>query len=232
MAMDWQFAFERAEVLREFQTELLVSIGHELRTPLSSQMSALQMIVTDLCDSPEEEREYAEAAIEGVKRSLALLTDFTDLARQALPIHPLNQEHVILSAVLHHVYNLTQLQARDQGIRYQWPIVQPDPQFDSLNIALYADPDWLTQALLALSRWSVKQLKYGSFELKVSEQSESVDLKFVLTGSVGYPLVPADALAWRVGSQMLAEMGGTTLFNQTSGKELGVVIGLPKKPQS
>jgi hypothetical protein len=55
-AVDWQFAFERSEVMRAFQQELLVSIGHELRNPLSSQMGSLQLVLSDLCDSREEER--------------------------------------------------------------------------------------------------------------------------------------------------------------------------------
>jgi signal transduction histidine kinase len=118
--MDWQFAFERSEVMRAFQQELLVSIGHELRNPLSSQMGALQLVLSNLCDSREEERECLQSAKEAVERLLMLLEEYTRLARHDLPIQPLRPRPTRLRPLLQEIHSLTRLQAQDRGIRYDW----------------------------------------------------------------------------------------------------------------
>ncbi len=205
--MDWRFAFERSEVMRAFQQELLVSIGHELRNPLSSQMGSLQLVLSNLCDSREEEREYLQSAKEAVERLLQLLEEYTRLARHDLPIQPLRPTPTRLRPLLQEVYSLTRLQAQDQGIRYDWPALQPSSLPESL--AVWADPHGLVQALLGVCRWGIRTLYYGSIALSTYPAGEEhLYLEWSLEGRCRLPLQPQESATWRVSERLLREMEG------------------------
>jgi nitrogen-specific signal transduction histidine kinase len=205
--MDWQFAFERSEVMRAFQQELLVSIGHELRNPLSSQMGALQLVLSNLCDSREEERECLQSAKEAVERLLKLLEEYTRLARHDLPIQPLRPRPTRLRPLLQEIHSLTRLQAQDRGIRYDWPDLQSSWLPDSLTV--WADPHGLVQALLGVCRWGIRTLCYGSMALSAYPGGEEhFCLEWDLEGRCCLPIQPQDSAAWRVSERLLREMGG------------------------
>lgn len=221
--MDWQFAFERSEMMREFQTELLTSISHELRNPLSSQMGSLQMILTDLCDSAAEEREYVGAAKQSVENMLKLLDDLTTLARHHLPITNLQTQPLSIQPIIKQVYALTILQAQDQGIQYDWPLIQaqPDPV-----LHVDADPHGLTQALLGICRWTIRHMNFGVMSLKVTQVSGSLDpspataerhshqIQFDLkaVGRSRHLTPPDNSLVWQVSRRLLTEMGGELIL--------------------
>ncbi|MDX2273377.1 MAG: histidine kinase dimerization/phospho-acceptor domain-containing protein [Cyanobacteriota bacterium] len=220
--MDWKFAFERSQMLREFQSELLVSIGHELRNPLSSQMGSLQLILSDLCDSPEEEREYVGAAKQSVEKLLKLLEDYTRLARHHLPIQPLSLEVLPLQPIFQDVYHLTLLQAHDQGIRYDWSMIQtPQP----CDLVALADPHGLVQALLGICRWSIRRLRYGTMLLTAQPSPTApthIQLDLKLEGRCQFPVDPEESLSWRVSQTLLRQMQGDLLLQESSSQRLGI----------
>ena len=231
-AVDWQFAFERSEVMRAFQQELLVSIGHELRNPLSSQMGSLQLVLSDLCDSREEEREYLQSAKEAVERLIKLLEEYTRLARHDLPIQPLRPAAIRLRPLLQDVHSLTRLQAQDQGIRYDWPALQPSLPDD---LTVWADPHGLVQALLGVCRWGIRTLCYGSMALRTYPAAEGqLCLEWNLEGRCRMPIQPHLEAAWRVSERLLREMGGDLELCESSLYRLGirVTLRLPGESQN
>ncbi|MEN9202278.1 MAG: histidine kinase dimerization/phospho-acceptor domain-containing protein [Thermostichus sp. DG_1_6_bins_120] len=223
-AVDWQFAFERSEVMRGFQQELLLSIGHELRNPLSSQMGSLQLVLSNLCESPEEEREYIRGAKEAVLRLIQLLEEYTRLARHDLPIQPLQPQPTLLYPLLQDVHSLTRLQAKDQGIRYDWPALGAWAHATELQgselqgsdlpplsetLRVWADPHGLLQALLGVCRWGIRTLRYGSMILEVHPSLEGqLCLEWSLEGRCHIPIEPGVSAAWRVSERLLSQMGG------------------------
>ncbi|MGQ9837654.1 MAG: sensor histidine kinase [Cyanobacteriota bacterium] len=218
-AVDWRFAFERSEVMRAFQQELLLSIGHELRNPLSSQMGSLQLVLSNLCNSPEEEREYLQSAKEAVNRQIQLLEEYTRLANHNLPIQPLQPQPTLLHPLLQEVYSLTRLQAQDQGIRYEWSalrlcVEEPEPQVPELpslpkTLTVWADPYGLVQALLGVCRWGIRTLRYGSMVLQTyPEQEGQLCLEWRLEGRCYVPIEPNVSAAWRVSERLFSQMGG------------------------
>lgn len=216
---DWHFAYERSEMLREFQTGLLISIGHELRSPLSSQIGSLQMILCDLCDTPEEEREYLETSKRSVEQLVHLLEEFSHLVRYPLPIQPISPTQLDLLALLRDVHQLTRLQAQDRGLRYLWP----DLQASAAIMTLHGDPVGFSQALLGLCWWGITHLQHGSVQvgevLGTSEGREAtwhafgIDgdgwfyLPITLSGHLADPIDPREHRHWGVCSRLLAEMG-------------------------
>ncbi|MFQ3612728.1 MAG: histidine kinase dimerization/phospho-acceptor domain-containing protein [Cyanobacteriota bacterium] len=236
-AVDWQFAFERSEVMRAFQQELLLSIGHELRNPLSSQMGSLQLVLSDLCDSREEEREYIQSAKEGVNRLIKLLEEYTRLARHNLPIQPLQPEPTPLYPLLQDVHSLTRLQAQDQGIRYEWPALHPrvhetEPQVPDLpplseTLTVWADPYGLVQALLGVCRWGIRTLRYGSMALQAypsSEQEGQLCLEWNLEGRCYVPIEPDVSAAWRVSERLLQQMDGRLELCESGIYRVGIKV--------
>lgn len=215
--MDWQFAYERSEMLRDFQAGLLISIGHELRNPLSSQIGSLQMILCDLCDSPEEERDYLETSKRSVEQLVHLLEEYSQLVRYPLPIQPLHPRPTALLPLLRDVHHLTRLQAQDQGLRYLWPDLQ-DREETPAALLIQADPIGWVQALAGLCWWGIQQLRYGTLQIGgISEQSFSYPpaqrveiLHFPLhfSGALTPPSDPRQHPHWRVCQRLLQDMQG------------------------
>ncbi|MEN9223874.1 MAG: histidine kinase dimerization/phospho-acceptor domain-containing protein [Thermostichus sp. HHBFW_bins_43] len=238
--VDWQFAFERSEVMRAFQQELLLSIGHELRNPLSSQMGSLQLVLSNLCDSPEEEREYIQSAKEGVDRLIKLLEEYTRLARHNLPIQPLKPEPLLLYPLLQDVHSLTRLQAQDQGIRYEWPALHLRDPADSApaaadlpplseDLTVWADPYGLLQALLGICRWGIRTLRYGSMALQAypaGEEKGRLCLEWSLEGRCHVPIEPDLSAAWRVSERLLQQMDGHLELCESGIYRVGIKVSL------
>jgi hypothetical protein len=211
--MDWQFAFERAEMLRQFQTELLASIGHELRTPLSSQMGSLQMILANLCDSPQEERECLDNARIAVENLLRLLEEYTRLAQHQIPIQRLQMQPVQLLPLLQEVAALTVLQAQDRGVRYAWSCLQESKHPDYW---VYADPHGLLQALLGLCRWSIAQLRGGQLDLQIHPQLPQVLLMIHLWGrpnTLSAEQQQRQHFTWKVSQRLLQALQAHQSFH-------------------
>src|ERR671932_28169 len=57
-----KLAYEMAKEMSQFKAGFLARTSHELRSPLSTMFGTLQLILSDLCDDPAEEREFVEQA--------------------------------------------------------------------------------------------------------------------------------------------------------------------------
>lgn len=241
--MDWQFAFERSEMLRLVQAGLLQSIGHELKTPLNGQAGALEMVLGDLCDSPEEEREYITAARQAVDRSVAMLEEFSEIARYRLPLGELCPQATDLRPILEQVRRLTRLPARDRGIRYHWPQLDPEhpeqehpeqEQAERKHQKVWTDPAGLTQALWGLCHWGIGCLRYGSITVEVSEGEAGWCWDLEIQGS---PLVSLDPdqmsdpglqIPWQVSIKLIQAMRGQITLDRHTEKHLRIRVVLPK----
>ena len=51
-----QLAYQMASEMSKFKAGFLARTSHELRSPLSTMIGTLQLILSDLCDDPAEER--------------------------------------------------------------------------------------------------------------------------------------------------------------------------------
>ncbi|NJL98136.1 MAG: sensor histidine kinase [Synechococcaceae cyanobacterium SM2_3_2] len=229
--MDWQFAFERSEMLRLLQGGLLQSVGHELKTPLNGQVGALEMILSGLCDSPEEEREYVTAARQAVDRSLAMLQDFSQIARYRLPIQDLQPQSTQILPLLQQVRQLTTLPAQDRGIRYLWPNLDGDPE--CLYKPIWADPDGLTQALWGLCHWSITCLRYGTIQIQILQQSQATHFHLDIKGSPLKSLNPEDLdepslrIPWQVAEKLITVMGGQQTLHHAAADQAQIQVVLP-----
>jgi hypothetical protein len=208
--MDGQFAFQRSEMLRQFQTQLLTQLSHELRGPLNSQLGSLDLILSNLCDSVDEVREFVAAARDSASQHLQLIQDCIELSRYTIPIQPLQLQEVKLSPILANVYRVTHLLARDRGIELIWPEVA---------VAVQADPHGLEQVLLGVSLWYLQQAIYGTIRLEAAPHIGGVKLTWRMNGQYRENPSAIASPNWQVSLQLMREMGG----------ELSQMVSVPGK---
>ena len=67
-----ELALQMAAQMSQFKGGFLARTSHELRSPLSSLIGLHQLIVSDLCDDPEEEREFVAQAYQYALKLMGL----------------------------------------------------------------------------------------------------------------------------------------------------------------
>ncbi|HEY9877466.1 MAG TPA: histidine kinase dimerization/phospho-acceptor domain-containing protein [Leptolyngbyaceae cyanobacterium] len=180
-----KLAYERAIALADFQAGFLARTSHELRSPLNQIISLHQLILSDLCDSPEEERAFltqAQTAIQKVLKNLDLVISISKLVVGRT--HP-DPQPVQVSNLLTRLGALTHMQAANRSCRLE--IVSPDE-----DLYLYGDPHWLEQALVLLVEGAIAS---ESRQIKIESQSPQVETVEIWMTHDGSPKDWQQALA-------------------------------------
>ncbi|MGL5880139.1 MAG: sensor histidine kinase, partial [Xenococcaceae cyanobacterium] len=76
-----QLAYQMAIQWSQFKAGFLARISHELRSPLSSLIGLHQLILSDLCESPEEQREFLSQAHQSALKLMRLIDEVVDIAK-------------------------------------------------------------------------------------------------------------------------------------------------------
>ncbi|MFB2880072.1 sensor histidine kinase [Floridanema aerugineum] len=136
-------AYHLAAEMSQFKAGFLARISHELRSPLNSLIGLHQLIISDLCESPEEEREFVQQAHASALKLVGLIDEILNVSRTEYGTNRLDIQPLQLAEILSQVYDLTHLQAANRNHRLT--IEAPAPE-----IFVLADPRWLRQVLLNL----------------------------------------------------------------------------------
>lgn len=145
-------AYHLAAEMSAFKAGFLARVSHELRSPLNSLIGLHQLIISDLCESPEEEREFIEQAHASALKLVGLIDEVLNVSRTEYGTNRLDIQPLQLSEVLSQVYDLTHLQAANRNHRLT--IETPTPE-----IFVLADPRWLRQVLLNLVDTPLKYIE-------------------------------------------------------------------------
>lgn len=172
-----QLAYDRLQERAAFQTAFLGTASHELRAPINQIISLHQLILEDLCESPEEEREFlqqAHTAIYKVLHNLDLMITVSKLEMGRLqPV----LAPVQLALVLREVEQLLTMKACNVNCRMQFQPIDPD---------LYGltDTPWLTQALMVLIEGAIS-IPCSQIEVSATRLSpDQVAIHLTFDGSV------------------------------------------------
>lgn len=162
-------AYEQAIHLGHLKGGFLARTSHELRAPLSSMMGLHQLILSELCESPEEEREFVRQAHDAAQRLLKLLDEIIyvsklDYGSNHIEVHPLAIQTVIAG-----VERLTALLATNRGYGLTLPDVEDE-------IYILADEKKVVQAIANLINAAIAVMKEGELSLSLELQPETVDL--------------------------------------------------------
>ncbi|MEM9772422.1 MAG: HAMP domain-containing sensor histidine kinase [Cyanobacteria bacterium P01_D01_bin.73] len=140
---DWRFAYYRAVQTEQFKSGFLARTAHELRSPLSSTVGLHQLILSDLCEDQDEEREFIQQANDAVLKWVDLLDHLIDVSKVTYGDLAVNLQTISVEKLFAEAMRLTELQAANRNLRFK--VVTPEET--CLGIG---DPKRLCQALVDL----------------------------------------------------------------------------------
>ena len=153
-----QMAYAMAKHMSEFKGGFLARTSHELRSPLSSLMGMHQLILSDLCDSPEEERDFLAQANTSAQKMVKLLDEVIAVAKTEHGTNTLDTQPVQLIKVFDEVDDLTYMQAANRNLQLE--IIPPEP-----TIYVLADRLRFKQILLGLVDTALSQMEDGKIKV-------------------------------------------------------------------
>jgi|GEM_PF-536576 len=163
-----ELACRLATEMSLFKSGFLARTSHELRSPLSSLIGLHQLIISDLCENPEEEREFIIEANNAALKLVKLLDEVVAIAKvdhgtAHLEMYPIN-----LSTLLQEVYNLTHLQAENRSLRFQLSL-PPD------HVFVMAEPKRLRQVFVNLIDRAITKMQLGKIHLSVAPRENAAE---------------------------------------------------------
>ncbi|MBD2679242.1 MULTISPECIES: sensor histidine kinase KdpD [Nostoc] len=161
-----QLAYLMAREMSQFKAGFLARTTHELRSPLNGLIGLHQLILSDLCESPAEEREFIVQAHERTLKLLKLMDEILNVARTDHGTNKLNIQPRPLANILEEVYNLTYMLAANRN--FPLHLLPADPE-----IYVLADHLWLRQILISLIDTAISQMEEGSIYISSSTVSTS-----------------------------------------------------------
>lgn len=161
-----QLAYQMASEMSKFKAGFLARTAHELRSPINSVIGTLQLIISDLADDPEEEREFANQAYKSALKILGLLDEVVAVAKTEHGSEKMTIEALKLTQVFEEVEELTYLQAANRSIRLK--ILPPNS-----DIYVLADEVRLKQVLVSLIDTAIAEMDEGSINVSVHPAVES-----------------------------------------------------------
>ncbi|MDZ7961034.1 MAG: HAMP domain-containing sensor histidine kinase [Aulosira sp. DedQUE10] len=156
-----QLAYQMAKEMSQFKAGFLARTTHELRSPLNGLIGLHQLILSDLCENPDEEREFIAQAHERALKLLKLIDEVLNVARVEHGTNKLDIQPLSLTEVLQEVDKLTYMLAANRNFTLQ--VSPPNPEMYVL-----ADPRWLRQVLINLVDTTISQMEEGSIFISTS----------------------------------------------------------------
>ncbi|WP_017319278.1 sensor histidine kinase [Mastigocladopsis repens] len=166
-----QLAYQMAREMSQFKAGFLARTTHVLRSPLNGLIGLHQLILSDLCENPEEEREFITEAHERALKLLKLIDEILSVARIEHGTNKLNIQPLRLAELLQEVHSLTYMLAENRNFPFQ--VLPSDPE-----LYILADPFWLRQVLVNLVETCIALMEEGSIciSAKASHTSDCVDI--------------------------------------------------------
>ncbi len=169
-----QLAYQMAAQMSQFKAGFLARTSHELRSPLSSMIGLHQLILSDLCESPEEQKEFIAQAYHSALKLMKLIDEIVAVSKTEYGSNQLNLESLQLTEIFAEIDRLARLPAANRNLNLN--IITPDPQ-----IAIFADRSRLIQLISNLIDSGISEMKSGTIELSVvGVTTDNVTLKIDL----------------------------------------------------
>jgi signal transduction histidine kinase/CheY-like chemotaxis protein len=105
------------EEASRLKSEFLANTSHELRTPLNGMIGFLQLVLDGMCDTPEEERDFLQQALQCSRHLLGLINDVLDIAKIESGKLSMDLEALDIPRLFEEVETLTHVQATQRGIQ-------------------------------------------------------------------------------------------------------------------
>lgn len=221
-----QLAYQLTQEMSQFKAGFLARTTHVLRSPLNGLIGLHQLILSDLCESPEEEREFIVQAHDRALKLLKLIDEILNVARTESATNRLNIQPQSLTELLEDVYDLTYMLAENRN--YPFSLIVPESEMYVL-----VDPRWMRQVLINLVETAITQMEIQMEEGRICISAQKgitsnyaciwVDLpSFAFPKSEAVDLMTAQTnLNLTASEQAVLSAGMKLLFNQTIIEVLG-----------
>ncbi len=161
-----QLAYQMASEMCQFKAGFLARTSHELRSPINSMIGTLQLILSDLCESPEEEREFLQQAYESALKMVGVLDEVIHVAKTEHGTESLKLQSLQLTKIFEALNQLTHLQAANRSIRLKIEMPSPD-------VYVMADASRLKQVLVNLVDTAISEMDQGRVQVSVHPEPKS-----------------------------------------------------------
>lgn len=121
-----KLAYQMTAQINQFKSSFLAKTAHELRSPLSSLMGLHQLILADLCENPEEEKEFIQQGYQAAQKLIEMMDRIVTISKLDYGTTPLSIETLSLNQTLTEIYHLTQLQAANHSLRIKLNLSETD----------------------------------------------------------------------------------------------------------
>lgn len=217
-------AYEQASQLNQLKGGFLARTSHELRAPISSMMGLHQLILSDLCESPEEERDFVRQAHESAQQLLKLLDEILYIAKLDYGTNQVHTHPLSIQTAFAGIHRLTHLVALNRG--YGLTLTEPEP-----DCYVMADEKKFVQALASLVNTAIALMKDGEIHLTAEPGPAVVEIRLTIVsaqtiwaevgGDEAWPLpeenqrknvqisLPSPAMAFSLSRKLIHHMGGT-----------------------
>ncbi|MEH2066045.1 MAG: HAMP domain-containing sensor histidine kinase [Nostoc sp.] len=193
-------AYLMAREMSLFKAGFLARTTHELRSPFNGLIGLHQLILSDLCENPAEEREFIAQAHERTLKLLKLMDEILNVARAEHGTNKLDIQPRPLAQILEEVHKLTYMLAANRNFPLQ--LLPSDPE-----IYVLADYLWLRQVLISLIDTAISQMEEGSICISSSAIGTN---KFVTI----WLDVPTHAMTWSEPIDLLKSEDHLTKIDQ------------------
>ena len=95
-----QLAYQMAAQMSQFKAGFLARTYHELRSPLTSLIGLHQIILNNLCESPEEERQFLTQAYDSAQKLMKLIDELVAVSQAEYGTAQLEIRPLQLASVL------------------------------------------------------------------------------------------------------------------------------------
>jgi signal transduction histidine kinase len=161
-----------AKEASRLKSEFLASTSHELRTPLNGILGFLKLILDDMTDSREEEREFLDQAYHSALHLLNLINDILDIAKIEAGKLEFNLNTISLQKIYQDIEKFARTQAQNKNLSFN---INLPPTYD--QILLYADYQRLLQIMLNLVSNSLKFTHTGGIEITTEIIPKTIKFK-------------------------------------------------------
>ncbi|MGY6528502.1 MAG: histidine kinase dimerization/phospho-acceptor domain-containing protein [Cyanobacterium sp.] len=237
-----QIAYHNASLYARFQAGFLGRVSHEIRSPLGSLMSIHQLILNDLCESEEEERQFIAEAYEYGKKLMNMLDELIEISK--LEAGKFELELTPLKCL--DFFTFVQKRMKMQGANRN---VVLDVAMVDESLTILADREKLAQALFywlevamdisqlgtitlgadsqAPAHYSRITLHFPFCNQEFNESSRFDELSFHEQGGMETPPMLSDGAKITVAQSLINLMGGQCRMGEGTDKTTCLEIFLP-----
>ncbi|HEY9849292.1 MAG TPA: GAF domain-containing sensor histidine kinase [Leptolyngbyaceae cyanobacterium] len=151
---------KQAQEATRLKQEFLTTISHELRTPLNGTIGFLKLILDDLVDEPDEQREFTEEAYRSSLHLLNIINDILDIAKIEAKQIKLALGAVNLEEMLSEVEKITKPQIDKKNLSFQIRLPKNNDK-----IVVYGNYSRLLQVMLNLVGNAIKFTNEGGITI-------------------------------------------------------------------